>query len=226
MDIFTTSALWFSSPYEYNDPFDFRIIDSGCYTTAEIEDYLLRLNTFPPAQAHAEATRLQANPPQLASLIEQAKRTVFQKKGVLCLSSLRDSILMWSHYCNKHKGVVLEFDVAQDAALFSIPLNVDYSPLYPDTRLLAQGTDAVKTCIKTKHDSWAYEKEVRIVKHKQGQVPFLKRSLTAVYFGCQATTQTLQDVTRHLVNHGFGHTKRYRAVMNPSAFQLDFELLP
>jgi len=33
-----------------------------------------------------------------------------EKIGLLCLSGVRDSILMWGHYCDKHRGIVIGFD--------------------------------------------------------------------------------------------------------------------
>ena len=30
--------------------------------------------------------------------------------GILCLTSNPDSVVMWSHYADKHRGIVIEFD--------------------------------------------------------------------------------------------------------------------
>lgn len=46
--------------------------------------------------------------------------------GLLCFSEVWDSILLWSHYAEKHAGIVLGFDVSADRSRF---LPVDYVSL-------------------------------------------------------------------------------------------------
>ena len=50
------------------------------------------------------------------------------KTGVFSLSAHNDSILMWSHYANNHKGLVFEFDYSheKEIRLAEFPYKVDY----------------------------------------------------------------------------------------------------
>lgn len=43
------------------------------------------------------------------SQLKKQIRSLIQRCGVLCLSSLKDNIVMWSHYADHHKGIVLGF---------------------------------------------------------------------------------------------------------------------
>jgi len=43
------------------------------------------------------------------------RRHMDSKSGVLCMSKNWDSPLMWAHYADSHKGIVLGFDVPERA---------------------------------------------------------------------------------------------------------------
>jgi hypothetical protein len=49
--------------------------------------------------------------PQYLPSISSAIDSAFNKNvGVLCLSEVRDSLLMWGHYTENHEGFVIGFD--------------------------------------------------------------------------------------------------------------------
>jgi hypothetical protein len=45
---------------------------------------------------------------------------VSQEHGVLCMSARRDSIIMWGHYCDSHRGMVIGFDAGWE--IFQQPI--------------------------------------------------------------------------------------------------------
>ena len=58
---------------------------------------------------------------------------------VLCLSAVRDNILMWSHYADEHKGAVLEFQPKIELATEMLgALEVEYSKEVPVAVTLEQ----------------------------------------------------------------------------------------
>jgi hypothetical protein len=84
--------------------------------------------------------------------------------GILCLSRVCDSLLMWSHYAGQYSGAVVEFDAAH--AFFANPIEVEYRATRPRKRLDYYQTDEpiplAELC--TKSSQWAYEGEVRIAR--------------------------------------------------------------
>uniref|UniRef100_UPI0020CD2CC1 DUF2971 domain-containing protein n=1 Tax=Vibrio cholerae TaxID=666 RepID=UPI0020CD2CC1 len=54
----------------------------------------------------------------------QYRDIIDQSYGILCLSAKEDSLLMWSHYGNSHKGYVIEFDTSHK-----------FFKRYPDTSI-------------------------------------------------------------------------------------------
>ena len=88
---------------------------------------------------------------------------------LLCCSHTSDSILMWSHYGDKHRGMVLEIETSEirpDLAIEEHALDVKYRtnmpilPLFADTQ--AQGEARIMAVVSTKSADWSYEEEVRI----------------------------------------------------------------
>ncbi|MBM3531066.1 MAG: DUF2971 domain-containing protein, partial [Alphaproteobacteria bacterium] len=102
-------------------------------------------------------------------------RAIADKITVLCLTEKHDDILMWSHYADCHKGVVLEFrclphlDSAMGAAQ-AVTYSKEMPTLFDEeflVNLLAGRTmmdpaEIAKKQILTKADRWSYEKEWRL----------------------------------------------------------------
>lgn len=125
---------------------------------------------------------------------------------VLCLSAVRDNILMWSHYADEHKGAVLEFQPKMELATEMLGAReVEYSKEVPVAVTLEQfllyitgqgpkphSPEALVRSVYTKSSDWFYENEWRILtkQREDEQGPFSRRSfnaqeLAAIYFGCR-----------------------------------------
>ena len=99
------------------------------------------------APATDDATRRQA--------LIRTKRQLGERRGVLCFCEEWHNPLMWSHYADKHRGICLGFDVAED---FLNPVT------YVEQRLEwpAKLDEAfVQRICKTKFSQWSYEQESR-----------------------------------------------------------------
>jgi hypothetical protein len=92
-DIFKNNQLWFPQPNNFNDPFDFSIIDRGNYSKIDIYNYFIS-NGLSNDDANNLADTCIYNQDQLIQVIEQSKEKIFKKYGTLCLSKIQDNILM------------------------------------------------------------------------------------------------------------------------------------
>lgn len=97
-----------------------------------------------------------------------AQATFDAKFGILCLSALADSLLMWAHYAGNHRGFVVQFDETHpffSAAEFegqSLSLTkVEYSSERP---VLSYSTINSPYFYYRKSTEWAYEHEWRLIK--------------------------------------------------------------
>jgi len=147
--LLTTGELKFTSPSEFNDPFD-------CCPThfADLEgDHL------PSAVMHRMNSDLQ--------------RASGKLHGMVCLTPHADDILMWSHYGSHHRGVCVGFDAAELRS--AVPRNDLGHPLYfgpvkvsyARARPAADSTDA----FTTKAECWKYEDEYRLISVRSAGKP-------------------------------------------------------
>jgi hypothetical protein len=94
--------------------------------------------------------------------------------GLLCLSAVRDNILMWSHYGRSHTGLVIGLD-GRHALLSSNELKlveVEYRKERVEMGYLAASRsreleEQIKSCIRRKSPQWSYECEWRQLRSLQ-----------------------------------------------------------
>jgi hypothetical protein len=208
VDILKHNRIRFTQPGDFNDPFEFRPKIREVAPDAEVRAYveehfeqlveeeLAKYGAITQFVSQADVRGLLAKQkgmlPALFRLLEPA---AIQKVspmldgllnlnvGILCLSEVRDSILMWGHYTNNHQGFVVGFDSdhpffskrTSDKDEFGFLRRVDYSPQRPQVAL----TDTTSPVwFSTKSEHWSYEKEWRIVRvlseaeHRIDRLPF------------------------------------------------------
>ena len=203
---FAPPELWFARIRDFNDPFEL-LIDARVLTDQNLPEIAKRKFAF--SDPHDGKTWFQfvrENEPKNAALksysINDYPQDIQQKLndryGVVCFTENKDSLLMWGHYTNCHRGFVVEFDPQHE--LFKTP---DFAEVhYSDTRAKPGETKDSKVLFQ-KSSEWAYEREYRLVKRldyiKSGRaldvfkkepkeyhyLPLPMDSVKAVYLGCQ-----------------------------------------
>jgi hypothetical protein len=123
----------------------------------------------------------------LARSFEKQRREQTATIGVACLTAKHDDLLMWGHYADGHRGICLEF--ATPGEPFSRASKVQYRSDVPRINPMdiledKDDVDLFGALLLTKHNSWSYEQEWRLVHEKAGQrYSFDHRLLTGVYLG-------------------------------------------
>ena len=145
--------------------------------------------------------------------------SIRSKVRISCFSKRNDSILMWSHYADSHKGVCLEFEENRD--FFR---TVEYSvkrpklSLYEATaralafdflgeKLTYQDKDFADKMLKpiyTKSTDWSYENEVRCILsdiepntpgyHFDGENSYIDMKITKLYIGSKADPESIKEL--------------------------------
>lgn len=193
LSILQNCAMWFSPPNAFNDPFDCNLSEVSSHTKEEAELFFQHI-------LHARENREELLPKEASievaeRLLASSKDAVLSRTGVLCLSQNSDNILMWSHYTNCHKGLVIELDMFEDLEFFISPVRVKYTESYVPTNYFADPRAAVESIISTKSVCWSYEDEVRIIKsNTTGAVPFNPKAVRRLIFGCKATPDFISKV--------------------------------
>lgn len=159
--------------------------------------------------------RIRCSPAEPDGIDPVSEREWFAKASrVWCLTEIPDSLVMWSHYADHHKGCVLGFDTSKlNAAWKTRPLQAVYSRTLPRSMrqaameqfLLRQPLpgpteEEVRSFFAGKADAWAYEKEWRYVfgprdagrSFTDVQIP--RPALKVVMLGCRTDTAAKQQV--------------------------------
>jgi|SRR5215213_2583841 len=151
-----------------------------------------------------------------APIREAIYRAFNDNVGILSLSEIHNHELMWSHYADTHKGLVLCFDERQsffnrrrsENDEFYFVRKVRYSE-GPATSLATIDGDAL---LVTKGTKWSYEREWRMLVPLRDATRSLKvggdtvhlfafppEALRGIILGAHATV-TLEDSVRNLLN--------------------------
>jgi hypothetical protein len=94
--------------------------------------------------------------------MRQMRKHLNDANGILCMSEAWDSPLMWAHYSDSHKGMVLGFDVPEGAFY-----QVDYVKERPTLASMGLNKldeitpEDIKRLSRIKAEGWDYEKEYR-----------------------------------------------------------------
>jgi hypothetical protein len=226
-DIANLSAakIWFSDPAGFNDPFDCAydivvppLTREECHTflNSESSEELNNALAVAPHVALEEKLRL-----GFAAAIE---RTI-GKAGVSCFSTVHDSLLMWGHYAQSHRGYCLEFSTANEP-LFSTVHPVQYANALPrlssDALLKAESVEILNLLL-TKAKCWEYEHEWRVLHSaRQTLYSYQRASLTGIYFGARMPEDQRLMIAALL---GKG-TKLYEMSISKTCFELETKPLP
>jgi hypothetical protein len=195
VDILKMLRIKVTQPEEFNDPFEFtpRIVGELSeaqaeemfadeeFVRAQFEILEARGGTLPGgydafreifAQPFCRSELAKQFPSQhretMRALARRNLAQVSEQFGVLCLSTVSDSIAMWSHYADKHRGIVVGFDLDHphlNRNWFTVNYAKDRVGVdIAWTLRRADASDGVplKT-LATKSEVWSYEKELRSI---------------------------------------------------------------
>ena len=254
--------LRFTPPDLFNDPFDSLPSIGGFDTTfiretVEKSGWDLAVQCALEEVSETERQRKLATIPQANEILFKAyssdptvleeyflsshRKRVSRDIGILCLSENQKSILMWSHYADKHNGFVVGFDT--ENAFFR------HQPREPEDigRLFRVNYKTVRTFIDvktiktmksfpdiffTKNREWFYEREWRIIRFlkdanetRSENIHLFKVPPTAiqeVIFGCRAKSQTVGDLVDSIKsNSDLNHVVLCKAALSRTRFEMD-----
>ena len=177
--IVETGLHYFASATSFNDPFDCRPNFSLDGTEDSVRTYLRGMWSrqaphLSEVERHAEVDAILQDPSRDPRIPENNRMLaaaydslVTSRVGVLCLSEVHDSILMWSHYADCHRGICLVYETDYDFFAHAQP--VRYQRERPRVDPISQSTEEMlDNAIFTKSNEWTYEKEWRIFHYQQG----------------------------------------------------------
>lgn len=164
----------------------------------------------------------------------------YQKSNyrILSLSKARCNIIMWGHYCNKHKGILFKIDsnrISKEVEGENPFVEVAYSKVRPkiDLKSMINGKEeqlaqSLKVLTYTKYEDWRYEEEVRaIIKYDHRKdYDFLDipaDSILEVVLGMNSTSET-EVLTKNVLSQTrFRHVKLKKAEIDEKEYLLNYK---
>ena len=167
----------------------------------------------------------------LSRISDEMAPGINSRYRVYCLGPTVSNLLMWAHYAENHRGVCLEFDIANETLCGA--LKCDYLPAFPVMKLHDDSEEAALLILLSKSDVWSYEEEYRLIAQERAvAIPdadtlmtddsFLQLpvgALRAIITGCQ----TDHDSIRTLVQRMAPQVRVRRAVRVPNRYELAIE---
>jgi hypothetical protein len=137
---------------------------SAKYGISNLEKKRLKLSTIEDLNDPFDLSPLDTSDPAVSSAMDALTALLWKKTGILCFSRNWDNLLLWSHYGASHKGICLGFDIPEGEPGDNYDTDVLYQPnLLQIRRPEDVNFDLANRLFRTKHESWSYEQEVRML---------------------------------------------------------------
>ena len=233
LKILSTSQIRFSSPETFNDPFE---------VTPPVQ--IIRCS-----QGSKEILdQINCTENHIKNIFNSVGKDILSALKFFCLSRTKDSILMWSHYADMHKGVVIEFNTSNDIiknaekVIYKIG-TIDIDSILENAKQLKSSKTTrnirqqKKALYYHKHKDWRYEEEYRCSypfsetellnaiqtkeqeKYVYIQIP--EDSIKAIYLGCK-----ISEINRlailNLMKLKYPAAKCYKAQKSKDSYKLKF----
>jgi hypothetical protein len=187
-------TLWFPSVGSLNDPFEF---------------------AFSLKQMQVNGMPIDAG-----SLSEA--REAMKQYGVLSLSEIPDSILMWAHYAAAHTGFCMQFqrsdtnDLGSYDKCYPVIYSHEYPAFLPEE---LQSRAHVARVMTTKAQLWSYEREWRMMAYSGQQSYPYPGELRGIVFGYRMPEVSRREIAA-LVGRSVGF---YQAVVSETKFEVEIQ---
>lgn len=129
---------------------------SAQFGISNLQNRRLKLSTIDELNDPFDLGPVDATDPEIRSAIDNLVVWFRQTSAILCFSRNWDNLLLWSHYGASHKGVCLGFDIPDGDT------DVLYQPNVLKVSKAEIDLAFVDKLLRTKHESWSYEQEVRM----------------------------------------------------------------
>jgi hypothetical protein len=136
---------------------------SAQYGISNLQNKRLKLSTVDDLNDPFDLCPLDTTDQVISNAVNALIAEFRKTTAILCFSRNWDNLLLWSHYGNSHTGICLGFDIPEGARGANCDLDVLYQPSVLQIRRPEDvNFDLANRLLRTKHESWSYEQEVRM----------------------------------------------------------------
>lgn len=205
IDALLNQYLWEPNAISLNDPYD-------CAIRMDFHNNIVK--ELGLSSSDIEKLDKKVLQTKLNELEEKWK----QQWHIISFSERVDSILMWSHYANEHKGFCVEYDTSQFKSQF---FPVIYRDKFDN---VLKHINTALCVVLTKATDWAYEREWRIINQTEDFVElngfkYYAPKPLAIYMGCRI------DENSELKNQLIAYAKTQNVKLHQMKLQRDSYIL-
>lgn len=254
MKILTKGELYFSSPSDFNDPFECQIPINLKITEKELSKVLKKgKNNFIKKEKLMNVLNVQFNGNKSEYVKYLNKNEIKIQKDleerknyfkIYCLSKSYDKILMWSHYADSHKGICIGFNFykiynKQTYMLINKTINdidtileiikVKYSKnKLKKVRRINFNDNNLKKGLTTKASFWNYEEEYRIILGEHSLFYISPEIIKELIFGLQTSDSDIRKTLQEIHDSDFlklSDLNIYKIIKSETSFTIKKEFL-
>jgi hypothetical protein len=224
VDVLAKKRIRFTQPCFFNDPFEFR-------------------PGMPVAGKEGDIGWFEAQTAQHRNAGYAEKSRLYR---ILSLTEKKDSIPMWTHYADSHRGFVLGFDTKSDFIKRAVGAEELRSVEYRRQRIsLTRGLEEAPwthpdAILQTKSKEWEYEQEWRwvepapaenaeLVTASNGELLFLRPlppdSVCEIILGRRADRCLIESILALKSGPDYAHVELCQVRTNDSYYKLDISPL-
>jgi hypothetical protein len=162
-----TGGIRFSQPGAFNDPFE--LLPEICVPVDQQQERQIQFSFDLTAERRTPPVGEIGKDCEGYNCCDIISRNILRELnasiGMLCLSRVGNSLLMWSHYADQYSGAVIEFDGNHE--FFRGQIDIEYRSRRPRKDIsiyISEGLPVPLAELCVKPESWSYEQEVRIAR--------------------------------------------------------------
>ncbi|SDS11631.1 Protein of unknown function [Polaribacter sp. KT25b] len=222
--IILNNNLKFSSPNEFNDPFDCN--EDLLKLRITKESAIKQIKDSKQKLTRNERTRLIkkiTNPNTISSQMKETKKDY----KLACFSEKSDETLMWSHYSDKHRGICIGFSFPHQYPGKFILCPIKYLEKIEKLDGESEATKVILYWLTTKSERWSYEKEIRAITQSKntnsyGLIEFERKYVSEIIFGCMVPENDINQTMKKInLNYGENNIIFNKMRINSDTFLLE-----
>lgn len=232
ISILENPCIRFTSPDDLNDPYECHLTLDVAAVKARFRDHLLNQPEAFPAARIEEMVDNNERHLVIDALLEYRRRR--NDLRVLSLTTNPLELLMWAHYGDEHRGVVVELDIWHPSIRCGSPGGDMYSSLeevkythqkvfgIPDPMVLID-------VLSRKSVEWQYEREWRLIRtksmtreHKHGVdvVDIDLSVIRSIYFGARTPVEKIKNAVELIETAGINGVNLLKVDIAPHKYEL------
>jgi|WetSurMetagenome_2_1015567.scaffolds.fasta_scaffold194288_2 hypothetical protein len=221
--------LYFNDPKTFNDPFDTNIYLNLGNTRGQHESNYNKILKFVRngiGDTFKEQS-LSCLPSALPKDFNTNIRYRTNATTMCCFSESYENTLMWSHYADHHKGLVLEFKFSKCFVDFIHKVSYEKGfPIYNfDLLSESQFNALIYHMLVSKMIEWKYEKEWRILEDDEPKPRhFNKKELVSIIFGLETTDANIKEIIKTIRDADYNNVLIRRARVNEKNICIDYDV--